>query len=610
MKTRLLILLCLVVSLLRLGTDSAAYGADPNVYYGGVQIANVNAVASFGADNTGGTDACPKIQNGLTALAGHSAQALWLPAGTYACATPVLVPNNVTIRLSAQASIVSSLPVVDGHTSTPFYADGAPYSHVTTLASTPTVGSETLTLTSATGYAIGQYIFVTTSTSTYFASYKIVNLVTTTVTVDRPILKPFVGGDTVEIMTRQPAGISILADKGATLSGTGDRGIQLVSCVDCVVRGLTINSSFTSYAASFDGGGQRVLWDGVNVNCVANCAVGLALEEAEYGTVRDVNALGGFTVANVQINSCESAMVDNTNGLYGVGPGLELVNSVSEPIGNRNTTVLGGHYNGNNDGINGSTVNQNTTLVGVTTTGNGSAGVRTGTGQGWRIVGHHSGGNASYGIAATAALSVQGLDMQGQVTGIDGSAVLLDSGTGNVTLSGWAIDAGTSLTGGFWQAIQHTSSGRLTITGSTFVGSSSAHQTLAIRVDAGSAVIDATKIAMTGADGYGLFANGGTIQIGPSVDYASSNTPSDAAAGGFPFNFGTFTANGTSEVATSGTFDVGATVLMSLKSTGTTPCAGLPPYFDKTQIANTFYTKAGTASCNDVYNWVAYGQVH
>ena len=77
-----------------------------------------------------------------------------------------------------------------------------------------------------------------------------------------------------------------------------------------------------------------------------------------------------------------------------------------------------------------------------------------------------------------------------------------------------------------------------------------------------------------------------------------------------PVVSGTFTANGTSEVATSGTFDVGATVLMSLKSTGTTPCAGLPPYFDKTQIANTFYTKAGTASCNDVYNWVAYGQVH
>ena len=72
-----------------------------------------------------------------------------------------------------------------------------------------------------------------------------------------------------------------------------------------------------------------------------------------------------------------------------------------------------------------------------------------------------------------------------------------------------------------------------------------------------------------------------------------------------PTAVSTFTMNGISEVAVSGTFPISAPIWWSLKTVGTTPCASGGPYFDKAQTAGQFFVKSVAANCNDVYNWQA-----
>jgi len=68
---------------------------DPNVYWGsgagGTTKARVNAVSTFGVDNTGTVDAGPNIQKALNALcsaAFAAAQILWFPKGGFASKGP------------------------------------------------------------------------------------------------------------------------------------------------------------------------------------------------------------------------------------------------------------------------------------------------------------------------------------------------------------------------------------------------------------------------------------------------------------------------------------------------------------------------------------------
>jgi hypothetical protein len=68
---------------------------------------------------------------------------------------------------------------------------------------------------------------------------------------------------------------------------------------------------------------------------------------------------------------------------------------------------------------------------------------------------------------------------------------------------------------------------------------------------------------------------------------------------------GTFTNNGTTQVDTTGTFPIGATISWSLATIGGTPCGSGVPYFSAANTSGNFFTKATTASCNDVYNWQA-----
>jgi hypothetical protein len=85
------------------------------------------------------------------------------------------------------------------------------------------------------------------------------------------------------------------------------------------------------------------------------------------------------------------------------------------------------------------------------------------------------------------------------------------------------------------------------------------------------------------------------------VDFSSATFPFNIALGGLA-NFGTFTANGSTQVATRGAFSATAMISFSLASNGSIPCDGLPNVSAPT-IAGTFFTTSSTPNCNSTYNW-------
>lgn len=85
-------------------TDQSMWNQYRDLFRGG-HIFDV--VAGYGADNTGATDAAPKINEALTAAAGVGT--VFIPGGTYLLVSQqILVPSNTTLIMHPQATIVRS----------------------------------------------------------------------------------------------------------------------------------------------------------------------------------------------------------------------------------------------------------------------------------------------------------------------------------------------------------------------------------------------------------------------------------------------------------------------------------------------------------------------
>jgi hypothetical protein len=443
-----------------------------------------------------------------------------------------------------------------------------------------------------------------------------------TATVERPILKPFPFGTSVEVSPGFPRNITIDGGGSGILSGTGDRGFQFVFAQDCRLQNLRINSSFTNFTASFDYGGLRCLHDSIVVTTVTGNPNGLAMEDGEAGIIRACTVYGiagvscfefveceqcsmsdclaesgqaGFTLtyeaghveANHGISLCRcrafSCIADGFDLNYGAQ--VVLSNCTAQYCGGYGLFVLdtldvedaNGRYL--NNGLDGIYFNSPDVLrmQGTATANNGTAG------------GVHAGLNLPQS-GATALLSNFYSDEPKY--GINPTA-------NNVTISvsGW-LHLSTNGTGAAAAMNINVSGGRFNVCGLS-VGAMAGGGNVGIYVTAASVLsIDGSK-CLTGIFAGIYVDTGGTARVGTSVDVSATGNKFDQAGAGF-FNFGTVQLNGAAGVALA--FPDAKTtdhLQMTRKTAGGTP--GFAPTW--TVTAGTGFTVSGTALDTSTYDY-------
>ena len=183
-------------------------GNSPNTAFVNVHV--------FGAQGNGVHDDTAAIQAGVNALAG-TGKALWFPKGTYVVTAPVNLPvGGLIIWGSPEANIAANVPGASIVDST-FYATAPAAVTTTTVATSNGVDANSFVVTSAAGFAVGDYLQLVDANMTWTGIVD--NIAGTTITVDRSITHVFAPGATVNILASQPVQLW-LHGNGMQFSGT------------------------------------------------------------------------------------------------------------------------------------------------------------------------------------------------------------------------------------------------------------------------------------------------------------------------------------------------------------------------------------------------------
>jgi len=239
------------------------------------------SVKDFGAVGNGIADDSAAVQAAINTMTAGGT--LMFPFGTYKINTSILVPySNITIignGSTINATTLSYAAATRG--------SGAVFRFVTpnattttTLASTAAAGSTTITLTSATGAAVGKLIRsisneVQYRNSTAIAYYndqnKIVNVVGSTVTLESPLQYPLtVGPSVVSVSFYTP--ISNISVDGFHMLGGGVRQSPLGnSAGPCGIWGAGVENITITNCKFYGFQGISVGVDGTRDLVVSDC---------------------------------------------------------------------------------------------------------------------------------------------------------------------------------------------------------------------------------------------------------------------------------------------------------------------------------------------------
>lgn len=642
------------------------YGLSSQVKSGPAALVPVTTV--YGAKCDGVTDDSGAIHNCAVATAGTGA-CCYLPqcASAYAIAHSIVLPNGSCIVGGGVGTVLqSSMAALDAHTNSVFTATNGllgAFTSNTTVSTLAVVGSPTLHVTSGAAITNGQYIFVGDGTN-YGASYRVVSGgTTTTITLDRPLLYPFVVTTPVFNLTTggvasaPPMNITI---RNLTIAGTGDRGIWIPYAWNTLYQDLTVNSSFTGFGLTFDLGGYGSHMRNVSINFVANTVIGASFESVEACSGENMIVKGGFTTG-IQWGATASELNDSTvTGAAANGLACEET-GVTDLWAARGDTIKGGSYSGNGTyGIKVQDGSQDLTFTGVYAQGNPYNiqvdNLENGTPNGISFVGGGSRYATTYGVQLLGVTGINftgGFESRGDACGwhistasyatldgalstddgaagtnphvlIDGSSTAVVVGhlaTDNAKLpSGGSIlrvnDAGSSLwlrssvlksTGPSVQAV--TTYGHLHADGVQFETAAGSTD-FGIYAVTGEAIVDNWKqTGNAAANSYGFYVAGGgsaTGRQGPGCDFTGAANPTYCGGGSYfsrkdvAGTEGHLVANGTTAVSVAWPL-LRATdsVRFTLQTIGGT--VGVPKY---TITAGTGFAFTSAASDTSTYEWV------
>ncbi len=247
-------------------------GLDP---VGG--IPNYTNVTCTGLDPTGATDNAAKINACISAASAQTA--VYIPAGVYLVNSSINMKSNVVLR-GAKSSQVPFLPTADA-TATTLNMGGNAISFNggsktsnwypginsgTTITAGYTTGSTNLTLSSITGYSVGNYVSIyqdddSSFINLYQCSYcgedngyghamqqyaKITAINGTTITIDRPVYTVTPNFSSAWVR-RQTFGISMAGVENIRLVGNGSNSelIYMNFARNCWAKGVETYNSGT-----------------------------------------------------------------------------------------------------------------------------------------------------------------------------------------------------------------------------------------------------------------------------------------------------------------------------------------------------------------------------
>jgi hypothetical protein len=336
-------------------------------------------VKDFGAIGNGVTDDSAAFQRAVNALSGTGIT-LWIPKGNYYIASTLSIPLNASFKLWADQSalIIANLPT-GSFTNSIFLSIPSGPSATTTVSANVGTGDATsnvVTLTSVAGLVVGQYLELQNAAATNRAAcylIKGINAVTKVVTVDRPILLPFIIGDNAFGLAAVPQGIELYFN-GATLTGSCNRYIEISFARDCIVdsalmRGDLGYSGAQTACMSYDIGcyrcfGKRLRGDATSMGSSGTSM--FLLESNEASAYIDCKAVNGSGYGNgFEFQDCVNCYFrDCDASLCIVGAAFEADGNTLGSIG---CQIIGGHYDNNiTDGIQFDAGSSNCKVIGAT----------------------------------------------------------------------------------------------------------------------------------------------------------------------------------------------------------------------------------------------------
>ena len=552
-------------------------------------------------------------------------------ANTFVIAAPVFVTANTVIDGHPGTNLASTMANGTGTSNCVLVAAPHTTGAAVALSANPVVGSEVLAVVDTASFPVGTEITIGRGNrwTEYVVRARSVASGAGNLTVERPVLWSFVfnGGtpDSVYPITSAVVRNVKIHGNGMTISGTGDRAIEMTGVIDCLIDDITIDATagFNGVIASFDIGGLRCAMRDVRVIGGNTAQGGIGRESGEsmlidHCSVLHATSTGGV-VPGYFDSDCMASWTRNSIGSKN-GVGYEFNYGGAPGEGTRRSGMVGCTFESNgNHGIQVLNGAKDIQIEATHSRYNGGNGVYlTNSASGIQLIGVNASFNSQNGVQIAAGSSagltecvlsdnaVTGIDTGGDCTIVGGSIErnlayegVLISGAANVQIS--TTRFASVVTNGVVQACCHmVSTGELRLSGCLLTITGTGTKIGIQHAGAGTVYLEGVRTT-GGTHGYLSSDATSTLYCGNAVDFSASGTP-------FSFtktpNFGTFTLNGVTQVDVAGAFPVGATIAWSIATVGGTPGTA-SPYFSAANTAGHFFVKSPTANANDVYNWKA-----
>jgi hypothetical protein len=320
-------------------------------------VAGVDAV--FSASNEGISvrplDSGDDAANVQTVLDNNIGYPIVLSPGTYNWETPCIIPSNSYIIASPGVRIITDIAGGDAANSafkTVVGATGA----ATLLNGNVTVGADTIVVDSVSGISIGSIIRVASvANSPLRAYYTVRDIVSTTISLDRPLRFPFIDNDTVTVVASVPERITFLGN-GMTISGPaplyfnfdgGARHCHLEDIIFDTEDGYVVDGIAALGYGSFDCSFERLFFDAGEDGSGMNAGFGLFGENNTFDRVVAIGITGTGGTA-IKLGNCVGCAVIDCKGIksrYGLG----LTSDAGVGFPCYDNDIRGGIFDGNTE---------------------------------------------------------------------------------------------------------------------------------------------------------------------------------------------------------------------------------------------------------------------